>query len=46
MILSDDGCEFTSNAIPQWADRAKADLHCIASGKSAQNAFNLAQRLQ
>jgi putative transposase len=39
MIVSDNGSEFTSNAIPQWADRSKLDWHYIATGKPIQNAF-------
>ncbi|MGO6884575.1 DDE-type integrase/transposase/recombinase, partial [Rhizobium ruizarguesonis] len=30
MIVSDNGSEFTSNAILQWADRTKVDWHYIA----------------
>jgi putative transposase len=33
MIVSDNGSEFTSNAILQWADRAKVEWHYIAPGK-------------
>ncbi|MBY3309280.1 IS3-like element ISRle4 family transposase [Rhizobium laguerreae] len=39
MIVSDNGSEFTSNAILQWADRTKVDWHYIAPGKPIQNAF-------
>jgi putative transposase len=39
MIVSDNGSEFTSNAIPQWTDRVNGDWHYIALGKSIQNAF-------
>lgn len=39
MIVSDNGSEFTSNAILAWADRAKAEWHYIAPGKPMQNAF-------
>ena len=39
MIVSDNGSEFTSNAILQWTDRAKVDWHYIAPGKPIQNAF-------
>ena len=38
MIVSDNGSEFTSNAILQWTDRAKVDWH-YAPGKPIQNAF-------
>lgn len=39
MIVSDNGSEFTSNAILQRADRTKVDWHYIAPGKPIQNAF-------
>ncbi|MBY3404665.1 IS3 family transposase [Rhizobium laguerreae] len=39
MIVSDNGSEFASNAILQWADRTKVDWHYIAPGKPIQNAF-------
>ncbi|WP_086022819.1 IS3 family transposase [Sinorhizobium sp. CCBAU 05631] len=39
MIVSDNGSEFTSNAILQWTDRGKVDWHYIAPGKPIQNAF-------
>lgn len=39
MIVSDNGSEFTSNAILQWADRTKVNWHYIAPGKPIQNAF-------
>ncbi|MGO7654346.1 IS3 family transposase (plasmid) [Rhizobium ruizarguesonis] len=39
MIVSDNGSEFTSNAILQWADRTKVDWHYIAPGNPIQNAF-------
>ena len=39
MIVSDNGSEFTSNAIIAWADRAKVEWHYIAPGKPMQNAF-------
>ena len=39
MIVSDNGSEFTSNAILQRTDRAKVDWHYIAPGKPIQNAF-------
>lgn len=39
MIVSDNGSEFTSNAILQWADRTKVSWHYIAPGKPIQNAF-------
>lgn len=39
MIVSDNGTEFTSNAILTWADRSRVDWHYIAPGKPNQNAF-------
>ena len=39
MIVSDNGSEFTSNAILAWADAAEVEWHYIAPGKPMQNAF-------
>lgn len=39
MIVSDNGSEFTSNAILAWADAAQVQWHYIAPGKPMQNAF-------
>ena len=39
MIVSDNGTEFTSNAILNWVDEAKIDWHYIAPGKPMQNGF-------
>ena len=39
MIVSDNGTEFTSNAILTWADRSSVDWHYIAPGRPNQNAF-------
>lgn len=39
MIVSDNGSEFTSNAILGWADRARVEWHYIAPGKPMQNGF-------
>jgi putative transposase len=39
MIVSDNGSEFTSNAIVHWTDHTKVGWHCIAPGKPIQNAF-------
>lgn len=39
MIVSDNGSEFTSNAILAWADQARVEWHYIAPGKPTQNAF-------
>ena len=39
MIVSDNGTEFTSNAILSWADRSRVEWHYIAPGKPTQNAF-------
>ena len=38
MVVSDNGSEFTSNAILTWADQSRA-WHYIAPGKPMQNAF-------
>jgi putative transposase len=39
MIVSDNGTEFTSNAILSWAINTKVEWHYIAPGKPTQNAF-------
>jgi putative transposase len=39
MIVSDNGSEFTSNAILAWSDQAKVEWHYIAPGKPMQNGF-------
>ena len=39
MIVSNNGTEFTSNAILRWADETRLDWHYIAPGKPIQNAF-------
>ena len=39
MIVSNNGSEFTSNAILQWTDRTKVEWHYIAPGKPIRNAF-------
>ena len=39
MIVSDNGSEFTSNAILAWADQAHVEWHYIAPGKPMQNGF-------
>lgn len=39
MIVSDNGTEFTSNAILRFADQTRIDWHYIAPGKPIQNAF-------
>ena len=39
MIVSDNGTEFTSNAILSWADSSRVGWHYIAPGKPNQNAF-------
>lgn len=39
MIISDNGSEFTSNAILAWADQAHVEWHYIAPGKPMQNGF-------
>jgi putative transposase len=40
MIVSDNGTEYTSNAILGWADESGVDWHYIAPGKPQQNGFN------
>ena len=39
MIVSDNGSEFTSNAILAWADQNRVEWHYIAPGKPMQNGF-------
>ena len=39
MIVSDNGPEFTSNAMLRWSGEAGIDWHFIAPGKPTQNAF-------
>ena len=39
MIVSDNGTEFTSNAILEWADITRVEWHYIAPGKPMQNGF-------
>ncbi len=39
MIVSDNGTEFTSNAILSCADQSRVEWHYIAPGKPIQNAF-------
>lgn len=39
MIVSDNGTEFTSNAILSWATERRIDWHYIAPGKPMQNAY-------
>jgi putative transposase len=39
MIFSDNGSEFTSNAILAWPDLTPVDRHYIAPGKPMQNDF-------
>jgi putative transposase len=39
MVVSDNGSEFTSNAILAWADQTRVAWHFIAPGKPMQNAF-------
>jgi putative transposase len=39
MMVSDNGSEFTSNAILAWADQAHVEWHYIAPGKPMQNGF-------
>jgi transposase InsO family protein len=39
MVVSDNGSEFTSNAILAWADQNRVEWHYIAPGKPMQNGF-------
>ena len=39
MVVSDNGTEFTSNAVLSWAQERRLDWHYIAPGKPTQNAF-------
>ena len=39
MIVSDNGTEFTSNAILAWCAEHRVDWHYIAPGKPTQNGF-------
>ena len=39
MIVSDNGSEFTSNAVLAWTEKTQLDWHYIAPGKPMQNAF-------
>lgn len=39
VIISDNGTEFTSNAILSWATKSKIEWHYIAPGKPMQNGF-------
>ena len=39
MIVSDNGTEFTSNAMLRWADENSVEWHYIAPGKPMQNGF-------
>jgi transposase InsO family protein len=39
MIVSDNGTEFTSNAILGWSKEHQVEWHCIAPGKPLQNSY-------
>jgi transposase InsO family protein len=39
MIVSDNGTEFTRNAMLAWSKDNKIDWHLIAPGKPMQNRF-------
>lgn len=39
-IISDNGTEYTSNAILAWADGTGVGWHYIAPGKPSMNGFN------
>ena len=40
MIVSDNGTEFTSNAILSWSKEHQVEWHYIAPGKPMQNGYN------
>ena len=37
LVLSDNGAELTSNAMPKWQEGRIFDWHCIAPGEPTQN---------
>jgi putative transposase len=39
MIISDNGTEITSHAVPRWCQETGVGWHYIAPGKPMQNAF-------
>ena len=39
MVVSDNGTERTSRAIPQWQEDSRVEWHYIAPGKPMQNGF-------
>jgi transposase InsO family protein len=39
MIVSDNGTEFTSNAVLQWSNEHRVEWHYIAPGKPMQNGY-------
>ena len=39
MIVSDNGTEFTSNAILHWSKEHRLQWHYIAPGKPMQNGY-------
>ena len=39
MVISDNGTEFTSNAILGWAEEQRIEWHYVALGKPMQNGF-------
>ena len=39
MIVSDNGTEFTSNAVLAWQEEFRIEWHYIAPGKPMQNGF-------
>jgi putative transposase len=39
MIVSDNGTEFTSNAVLSWSEENKVEWHFIMPGKPTQNGF-------
>ena len=39
MIVSDNGTEFTSNAVLAWSEETGIEWHYIVPGKPMQNGF-------
>ena len=43
MVVSDNGTEFISNAILNWADEAKGDWYYIAPGKALSHSLDIGE---
>lgn len=39
MIVSGDGTELTSNAVPSWSGEARVESHYVAQNQSMQNGY-------